>query len=92
MFYFISDNNATKLTVIMIAIEPMRPMIAGLEFNENFLSFSFWIFADIVFPREVHILKKYPICTQIKYRPQSLPTINIMLKNFYLAGGGRLAW
>jgi len=41
MFYFISDNNATKLTVIMIAIEPMRPMIAGLEFNENFLNFSF---------------------------------------------------
>jgi hypothetical protein len=41
MFYFISDNNATKLTVIMIAIEPMRPMIAGLEFNESFLNFSF---------------------------------------------------
>lgn len=41
MFYFISDNNATKLTVIMIAIEPMIPMIAGLEFNENFLNFSF---------------------------------------------------
>ncbi len=41
MFYFISDNNATKLTVIMIAIEPMRPIIAGFEFNENFLNFSF---------------------------------------------------
>jgi hypothetical protein len=41
MFYFISDNNATKLTVIMIAIEPLRPMIASLEFNENFLNFSF---------------------------------------------------
>lgn len=41
MFYFISDNNATKLTVIMRAIEPMRPMIAGLEFNENFLNLSF---------------------------------------------------
>jgi len=41
MFYFISDNNATKLTVIMIAIDPMRPMIAGLEFNESFLDFSF---------------------------------------------------
>ena len=41
MFYFMSDNIATKLTVIMIAIEPMRPMIAGLEFNENFLNFSF---------------------------------------------------
>jgi hypothetical protein len=51
MFYFMSDNNATKLTVIMIAIEPMRPIIAGLEFNEN-LSFSFCIFSDIVFPRE----------------------------------------
>jgi len=40
MFYFIRDNNATKLTVIMIAIEPIRPIIAGLEFNENFLDFS----------------------------------------------------
>ena len=49
MFYFMSDNNATKLTVIMIAIEPMRPMIAGLEFNENFLNFR------TVFPREDHI-------------------------------------
>ena len=39
--YFIRDNNATKLTVIMIAIEPIRPIIAGLEFNENFLDFSF---------------------------------------------------
>jgi hypothetical protein len=35
------DNNAIKLTVIMIAIEPIRPIIAGLEFNENFLNLSF---------------------------------------------------
>ncbi len=55
MFYFTRDNNATKLTVIMIAIEPIRPIIAGLEFNENFLNFSFCIFSDIVFPREDHI-------------------------------------
>jgi hypothetical protein len=52
MFYFISDNNAIKLTVIIMAIEPMRHMIAGLEFNEYFLNFSFWIFSDIVFSRE----------------------------------------
>lgn len=55
MFYFTRDNNATKLTVIMKAIEPIRPIIAGLEFNENFLNFSFSIFSDIVFLRDYHI-------------------------------------